>query len=81
MCICCVLRREWGQIVRVFVSSISRAGGVRACSSVRTEFGPVCVNMSANLCVCVSSVTVQSVSRGCSPTAHRVISHTGPGES
>ncbi len=51
--IVCVLRQGGGtDCSRAFVCSIFQAGGLHACSSMRTEFGFVCVNMSANLCMC-----------------------------
>lgn len=43
----------------VFVCSIFQAGRLLACSSMRIEFGSVCVNMSVNLCVCVVWPVVQ----------------------
>lgn len=48
----------------VFVCSIFQAGRLHARSSMRIEFGFVCVNMSVNLCarvcvcVCVASGAV-----------------------
>lgn len=51
-CIYCVCALMGGDEC-VFVCSIFQAGVLRVCSFMRTEFGFVCVNMSANLCLCV----------------------------